>query len=154
MTVDTVLALLASQSAARLEAMEHALDEQIVDLASQKTLIDRALVEKGARTKATPSGSDEDTKPSKRRRTRGRRTGSSTILRDIFNETPNVVFQPAEVISEAHARGVASSAQAIRVQLRRLGEQGFLARGPEGRGWMLAMHPTDPEPLHDPPGQS
>jgi hypothetical protein len=137
MPANSVLELLAAQSAAKLQAMEHAIDEQIADLRSQRELVGRALTEKGVRPKTTPN-SNGDAKPSKRRKQRNSRTGSSSVIRQIFLEQPERVWMPIEVINKAHERGVSSTAQAIRVQLRRMGEQGFLERGPGGTGWRLA----------------
>jgi hypothetical protein len=136
MPANSVLQFLASQSAAKLQAMEHAIDEQIADLRSQRDLVGRALTEKGVRPKTTPNGNG-DAKPSKRRKQRNSRTGSSSVIRSIFLEQPERVWMPIEIINEAHERGVSSTAQAIRVQLRRMGEQGFLDRGPGGTGWRL-----------------
>jgi hypothetical protein len=135
MPANSVLELLATQSAAKLQAMEQAIDEQITDLRTQKDLIGRALTKKGVRPTVAPHA---DAKPPKRRRHRSSRTGSSSVIRQVVQEQPERIWMPIEIIQAAHERGVTSNAQSIRVALRRMGEQGFLARGPDGTGWKLA----------------
>jgi hypothetical protein len=135
MPPNSVLDLLSNLSATKLQAMERLIEDQIADLRSQKELVGRALTKKGARPRTTPNGTD--TKPTRRRR-QGGRTGSMAVLRDIVREQPDRVWMPIEIIGEAHERGVTSQDQAIRVALRRLGEQNFLQRGPDGTGWQLA----------------
>jgi hypothetical protein len=133
MPAQTVKQLLASQSAAKLQAMEQAIDEQIAALKLEKSWIGDALIEKGVRSKPARPES-----PKKERKRRTGRTGSSAIIREILREHPGRVWMPKEIIDAAHGRGVQSTDQAIRVALRRMGDQGFIERGPEGAGWKLA----------------
>ncbi len=134
MAANSVLELLAKQSATKLQAMEQSIDAQIADLKTQKELVGRALIEKGVRKPAPKS----DEKPPNHRKRRNTRTGSSTVIREIIREQPERVWMPREIIQAAHERNVSSKAQSIRVALRRMGEQGFLERGPDGEGWKLA----------------
>jgi hypothetical protein len=135
MPAQTVKGLLAAQSAAKLQAMEQAIDEQIAALKLEKSWIGDALIEKGVRSKPT---SRPEAAPKKERKARTARTGSSAVIREIVKEQPERIWMPKEIIDAAHERGVGSTAQAIRVALRRMGEQGFLDRGPDGSGWKLA----------------
>jgi hypothetical protein len=135
MPAQTVKELLAAQSAAKLQAMEEAIDGQIATLSLEKSWIGDALIEKGVRSK--PNGRPEAA-PKKERKGRTGRTGSSAVIREIVREQPERIWMPKEIIDAAHQRGVGSTDQAIRVALRRMGEQGFLQRGPDGSGWRLA----------------
>jgi hypothetical protein len=135
MPANSVLELLATQSAVKLQAMEQAIDEQIADLKAQKELVGRALTAKGVRPTPAPHA---DEKPPKRRKHRNGRTGSSSVIREVVQEQPGRVWMPIEIIRAAHERGVTSNAQSIRVALRRMGDQGFLKRGPNDEGWQYA----------------
>jgi hypothetical protein len=145
MAANSVLELLATQSAAKLQAMEQAIDEQVADLRTQKDLIGRALTKKGVRPTPAPSN---DEKPPKKRKHRNGRTGSSSIIRQVVQEAPDRIWMPIEIIRAAHERGVTSNAQSIRVALRRMGDQGFLTRGPNGQGWQLASASTNGSEAH------
>jgi hypothetical protein len=137
MLLETVSDFLAKQSKAKLEAMERGIGERIADLKAEQELVARALANKGViRPKTAPS--PIDAKPAKRRKHGGRSTGSANVLRAIVQEQPERVWQPIEIINEAHDRGVTSNNQSIRVALRRLYEQGFLRRGPGNTGWQFA----------------
>jgi hypothetical protein len=137
MAAKTVQDLLAAQSATKLQAMEQAIDEQIADLQTQKQWIGKALIDKGVRPKPS-SNPDSKPKKVKKGRSKSSRTGSSDVIRALLREQPSRVWMPREIIAAAQERGVTSTDQAIRVALRRMGEQGFLERGPGGEGWKLA----------------
>jgi hypothetical protein len=127
-----VLELLTTVSRAKLRTMQLDIDAKLRDLQTQRQWIDRALAAKGEEPLAAHgSGSQTPANP---------RTGTNAIIREILAERPGYVWTPAEIINQAQARGVTSSAQAIRVALRRMGEPptNLLARGPDGTGWRLA----------------
>jgi hypothetical protein len=136
MTVQTLPELLANQSAAKLQAMEEAIDEQIADLKLQKKWIGNALISKGVRPKPAAKADSKPSAAPKRSRKAASRNGSTDTIRAIFRENPESVLMPAQVIAIARERGASSTDQAIRVALRRMRDQGFLERGPDG--WKLA----------------
>lgn len=142
MAPNPVIQILAKQAAAKLEAMQKDIEAQIADLRTQARWIDRALVEKGVHPPSTPQNAAPQPKPApapapKRRGTK--RTGTAELIRTVVKERPEHVWKPAEIIRTAQERGATSSAQAIRVALRRMYTvDGFLERGPDGTGWRLA----------------
>lgn len=137
-TVQTLPDLLANQSAAKLQAMEEAIDDQIADLKQQKKWIGDALIRKGIRPRPTAKSEPKPPASPKRSRKPANRNNSTDIIRKIFRDSPGHVFMPADVIGIARERGASSTDQAIRVALRRMRDQGFLQRGPDGNGWKLA----------------
>ncbi|HSZ12819.1 MAG TPA: hypothetical protein VK790_02150 [Solirubrobacteraceae bacterium] len=143
MLPNPVIEVLAKLSAAKLEGMQKDIEAQIADLRTQARWVDRALVEKGvhppreeqngsSRPAATPS-------PTSIKRRGTKRTGTADLIRTVITERPEHVWTPAEVIRAVKDRGATSSAQAIRVALRRMHNvDHFLERGPDGTGWRLA----------------
>lgn len=116
--------------------MEQSIDEEIGDLQQQKKWIGAALIRKGVSVKAPTRQESASRKAPKA--SGGRKAGSTAIIKEIIAAQPDRVWMPAEVIDAAHAQGVGSTAQAIRVALRRMAKKGFLKRGPDDRGWILA----------------
>lgn len=138
-----VVELLAKQSVARLHAMQQDIRAQIQDLQLQAHWIERALAEKGE-VAPTPAAAVQAptafsvTRTSSPRRSKPKRGGTSEAIRRVLEGEPGRLWQPAEVAERVHALGIGSSSPAIRVALRRMGDEGFLTRGPDGTGWKLA----------------
>lgn len=147
--MEPVLELLVKQSASRLRDMDEQIDAQLADLRVQSAWIKRALAQK-----AGPSPSDirplPEAKPGAKRRRGSKR---DAILR-LLHTDPARVWLPSEVRDGLAGQGVQSTAEAVRVALRRMGEEGgTLVRGPDGNGWKLASNgevpastPTTPLP--------
>jgi hypothetical protein len=148
MAANTLIDELGKMSATKLQAIEEAIDMQIADLQTQKGLVTRVLIQKGVRAKPSASTPTAE-KPRRSAKQRGKKTGSTATIKEIITAEPERVWMPAEVIAAAHERGVGSTAQAIRVALRRMGEQGFLERGPTGDGWILAKSNGSPQGSFD-----
>jgi hypothetical protein len=127
-----VLELLTKLSRAKLRTMQLDIDAKLGDLQTQRQWIERALAAKGEDVSGAHSSSKQASA--------NPRNGTNAIIREILAERPGYVWTPAEIINQAQARGATSSAQAIRVALRRMGEPptSLLARGPDGTGWRLA----------------
>ncbi|MFT3865931.1 MAG: hypothetical protein QM729_16825 [Solirubrobacterales bacterium] len=147
MAATNIKDLLQDLSVAKLQKMDEAIDQQITELKTEKRWIADALTKKGA----APKSSKTETAPKKPRRpsTGGQKNGSAAILKEIVANEPERVWTPAEVIDAAHAQGVRSTANSIRVALRRMGANGFLERGPEGEGWTLARSNGSPQGSFD-----
>lgn len=124
--------------------MARSIDAQLADLQVEKEWIWDALAEKGV-----PKPSARETTQRKEPKSQGgRRTGSTAAIRGIISADPERLWMPKEVIDALHARGIESAPAAIRVALRRMGEKGFLVRGPDGEGWKLASNNgSEPESL-------
>lgn len=142
--------LLAKQSTARLQAMQREIQTQILDLQLQARWVSRALAGKHVPSPSAQENasheSDSGGSPQARRRVPG---STGDVIREIIN-APGRVWQPSEVVQEAHNRGLRASPPAIRVALRRLGNSNYLKRGPNGTGWQLASangsSPSEPPP--------
>src|SRR5213079_2183909 len=135
MAAENIKELLGSLSVAKLRTMDEALDRQIEERKTEKSWIADALAKKGA----APKSSRADNPPRKlqKMKTGGRNTGSAAAIRQIISAEPNRVWMPAEVIDAVLMQGVRSTPSSIRVALRRMGDKGFLERGPDGTGWTL-----------------
>ena len=141
MSNDPIIALLAKQSTAKLRAMQSDVQSQIQDLQLQAHWIGRAIADKQGSPPATPAGDSGTNGASPKRSANSQRRrvgGTSDALRAILQAEPGRVWQPAEIAEVAHAQGLRSSSAAIRVALRRMGDEHFLTRGPDGTGWQLA----------------
>jgi hypothetical protein len=134
MAAKNLTEFLATLSVAKLKAMDQSIDAEIDDLALQKKMIRNALAEKGVLKPTTR----ENAQRKEPKGQGGRKTGSAAAIREIISAEPERVWMPKEVIDALHARGVESAPASVRVALRRMGEKGFLARGPNGEGWKLA----------------
>lgn len=138
MANNPVVDLLAKQSTAKLRTMQSDIQQQINDLMLQAQWIKRAIEEKSG-TQTTVDAPTDAGPRLKRTAPKRRSTGTSAAIRQVIEGgDPERVWLPGEVVREVKARGVTSSAAAIRVALRRMGEDGLLARGPNGEGWKLA----------------
>ena len=139
MSVDPVVALLAKQSKNRLQAMQRQVREQIESLQAQDEMIAQALAEKG---EPRHNGHNGTTKP------QGQANNKRDIFKRIIASRPDHAWLPAEVRAALVAEGIESNSPAIRVMLRRMGEAGDIARGPDGNGWKLASaNGSTQEPL-------
>jgi hypothetical protein len=146
MPAENIKELLGRLSVANLRQMDEALDRQIEDLKTEKAWIAEALTKKGA----TPKSSRTETAPKKPQRSKGgRSTGSAAAIKQTIEADPDRVWMPAEVIDAVLAAGVRSTPNSIRVALRRMGEKGFLERGPDGDGWTLAKSNGSPQGTFD-----
>jgi hypothetical protein len=136
MASNPVVDLLAKQSTAKLRTMQGDIQQQINDLMLQAQWIKRAIEEKGGTRTTADVPADAESRLTAPIR---RNTGTNAAIRQVIEGgDPERVWLPGEVVREVKARGITSSAAAIRVALRRMGEGGLLARGPNGEGWKLA----------------
>lgn len=129
--------MLAKQSAARLRDMDEKLSGQIVDLQVQQTWIRRALEEKGVTPPELAPSPGNATNGSPTRGKRKRSNKRSAIMKVLLTK-PSAVWLPSEVREGLLTQGIDSSVEAVRVTLRRMGEDGELVRPPDGNGWQLA----------------
>lgn len=128
MSLDPVVALLAKQSVTRLREMESEIRHQIDSLRFQHDLVHRAL-----QGKAQPSVV-EPVRPSRSEAQPQR--GKRANFREVLNTRPEHEWLPAEVRAELIERGVEVSSAAVRVMLRRMGENHEVVR--TERGWKLS----------------
>lgn len=144
MAANPVIELLAKQSVARLRDMEKDIGAQIEDLTVQRVWVQRALAEKGASpinaAEAPTAVSTNGGRP-KRKRSNKRQAITQVLLTD-----PGRVWLPSEVRDALLAQGVDSTAAAVRVTLRRMGDDGELERPTDGYGWKLADPNLAPGP--------
>lgn len=147
MAANNIKELLGRLSVANLQQMDEALDRQIEERQTEKAWIAEALADKGV-TPKTPR-SDPTPKKSSRRAKGGNGAGSAAAIKEIFENEPDRVFMPAEVIDGVLAKGINSTANSIRVALRRFGDKGFLERGPDGNGWTRAKSNGSPQGTFD-----
>lgn len=146
MAAENIKELLGSLSVAKLRKMDEAIDRQIEERKTEKSWIADALAKKGA----APKSSRADNPPGKpQKSSTGRSTGSAAAIRQIITAEPDRVWMPAEVIDAVLTQGVRSTPNSIRVALRRMGEKGFLMRGPDGTGWTLAKSNGSPQGSFD-----
>lgn len=142
MAAENIKELLGSLSVAKLRKMDEAIDRQIAERKTEKSWIADALAKKGA----APKSSRAETPPRKPQQpNKGRATGSAAAIKRIIAAEPDRVWMPAEVIDAVLTQGVSSTPNSIRVALRRMGEKGFLERGPDGTGWTLAKSNDPPQ---------
>ncbi len=143
MTPNPVIELLAKQSTSRLRDMDKQIGEQIEDLRVQHDWVLRALAEKGvsATPAPAPSVSNGNGERPKRKRSNKRQAITQVLLTD-----PGRVWLPSEVRDALLAQGVDSTAAAVRVTLRRMGDDGELERPSDGNGWKLADPNLAPDP--------
>lgn len=125
-----VVELLTKQSRARLREMDTQITAQIEDLRVQSAWIKRALAEKGEGDDTTGG---VPAVAAKRRRGQTREAIMSVIVAD-----PERVWLPNEVRKGLLERGIDMKVEALRVALRRMGDDNELVRGPDGNGWKLA----------------
>ena len=137
MDMTPIVALLAKQSTKQLRDMEHEIQEQLVTLRLQHDLIQAALTAK----MLTPAG-ERDTRVAP-----DRRGGRREIYLEIMSERPNHDWTPAEILAELTRRGLPSNGAAVRVMLRRMGEDGRIQRTPHG--WKLESGDPSPEGATD-----
>ena len=126
MDMTPVVALLAKQSAKQLRDMQHEIVDQINTLRVQHDLIEAALT---AKMQTLDGGRDARTAPD-------RRGGRREIYLEIMGERPNHDWTPNEIMTELTRRGLPSKGAAVRVMLRRMGEDGRARR--TAQGWRLA----------------
>lgn len=146
MAAENIKELLGSLSVAKLRTMDEALDRQIAERKTEKSWIADALAKKGAGPKLSRADSPPG-QPQKKRT--GQNTGSAAVIRQVISAEPDRVWMPAEVIDAVLTQGVRSTPNSIRVALRRMGEKGFLERGPDGTGWTLAKSNGSSQGLFD-----
>jgi hypothetical protein len=147
MAAENIKELLGSLSVAKLRAMDEALDRQIAERKTEKSWIADALAKKGAAPKS--SRTDSPARKPQKVRAGGQNTGSAAAIRQIISAEPDRVWMPAEVIDAVLMQGVRSTPSSIRVALRRMGDKGFLERGPDGTGWTLAKSNGAPQGSFD-----
>ena len=135
MPVDPVVEVLAKQSASRLREIGAQIDAQIEDLRVQGAWIKRAIDHKvGAGTSPAPRADDgATTKPAKRTRSSKR-----DLIKKIMQTDPARTWLPSEVRDALTTQGVESTAAAVRVALRRMGDDNEVVRPDDGNGWILA----------------
>lgn len=138
--LDPVVALLAKQSAKSLREMDEAIAGQIEDLATQRAWIRRALAEKGVdlTTDTAESGklsarvNGNGAKP-------GRKRGDKRqAISQLMHSDPERVWMPSEIREGLAAQGIDVTVAAVRVTMRRMGDDGELVRPDDGNGWLLA----------------
>jgi hypothetical protein len=152
MAAENIKQLLGRLSVANLRQMDEALDRQIEEVKLEKTWIAEALTQKGAAPKTSRSESAPKKQP--QRSKGGRGTGSAAAIRQVIKAEPDRLWAPAEVIDAVLAQGVRSTPNSIRVALRRMGEKGFLERGPDGEGWTLAKSNGSPQGSLEPTSET
>jgi hypothetical protein len=135
MPAENIKELLGTLSAAKLRKMDEALDRQISERQTEKEWITEVLAKKSG---GSASSRIEEAARRGSAFARSPKNGTAETIREIIREQPGRVWMPRDIIEAAHGRGVASTPQAIRVALRRMGEKGFVVRGPDGEGWALA----------------
>lgn len=150
---DPVTALLTKQSVARLRDMEREIASQLSDLQTQQVWVQRALAEKGA-SPASASSTDTPGTSSNGNRPKRKRSNKRQAITQVLLTDPARVWLPSEVRDALAAQGIDSTAAAVRVTLRRMGDDGELERPPDGNGWTLAnpflnppSSPSAPEEL-------
>jgi hypothetical protein len=133
--MDPVVELLAKQSASRLREMGAQIETQIEDLRVQGAWIQRAIEHKlGTGTSSTPAA-DEDTPTRTAKRTRSSKRDQ---IKKIMQTDPARTWLPSEVRDILTTQGVESTAAAVRVALRRMGDDNEVVRPDDGNGWILA----------------
>lgn len=147
MPAENIKELLSRLSVANLQQMDEALDRQVEDLKTEKAWIAEAMTKKGVTPKSPRS--EQAPKKTPRKAKGGRSTGSAAAIKQIFEDQPDRVLMPAEVIDAVLAKGISSTPNSIRVALRRFGEKGFLERGPDGDGWTRAKSNGSPQGTFD-----
>jgi hypothetical protein len=143
--LDPVVTLLAKQSAKSLREMDDAITGQIDDLATQRAWIRRALAEKGI----GPEGDAETDKPSAPTNGNGARPGRKRgdkrhAITELMQTDAGRVWLPSEIREGLAARGMDVTVAAVRVTMRRMGDDGELVRPDDGNGWLLATTGATP----------
>lgn len=133
MPVDPVVELLAKQTAARLRDMAAQIDTQISDLRVQRAWIDRAL-----EVKQPSTASSERTATTSKSTTKSRRSSKRDAIKALMQTDPDRTWLPSEVRDGLAARDIESTAGAVRVALRRMGDDHEVVRPDDGHGWKLA----------------
>lgn len=151
--VDPVVELLAKQSVARLREMDAQIEAQIADLSVQGTWVKRALAEKGQ--EVPPATTTNGVEPERVKRRRGSKRDA---IIELMQTDPGRVWLPSQVRAGLLERNIDSTVEAIRVALRRMGDDHELERGDDGNGWKLAstngavQQPLEEAPSLEPEG--
>jgi hypothetical protein len=138
MADDPIVQLLAKQSAARLRDMDATLSGQITDLQVQQVWVRRALEEKGVTPPTTSPATSEATHGENGSRAKRKRSNKREAIMKVLMTNPNRVWLPSAVKEGLLAEGIDSSVEAVRVTLRRMGDDKELVRPEDGNGWMVA----------------
>lgn len=147
MAEDPVIDLLAKQSAARLRDMDATVSKKIGDLLVQQAWVRRALEAKGVAVPPREAPSNGNGARAKRKRSNKR-----NAIMNILVSDPDRVWLPSEVRERLLAEGIDSSVEAVRVTLRRMGEDDELERPPDGNGWKLSDSTTHQHTSTEPEG--
>ena len=138
--------LLAKQSAARLREMEAQLRSQMDDLRVQAEWVARALVVKGQTTADAPPSTGHKPVPSPsggvNAVVRRRRSNKRGAIRALMETRPDHTWLPSEVRDGLATQGIETTADSLRVAMRRMAEEGLLERSETGHGWRLAGDDT------------
>lgn len=111
------------------------IETQIDDLRVQGAWIQRAIDHKlGTGTSSAPAA-DGDTPTKTAKRTR---SSKRDLIKTIMHTDPGHTWLPSEVRDKLAAQGVESTAAAVRVALRRMGDDHEVVRPDDGNGWILA----------------
>jgi len=112
------------------------IETQIADLRVQGVWIQRAIDHKlGTGTSAAPATDRGVDAPTAAKRTR---SSKRNLIKAIMRTDPGRTWLPSEVRDTLAAQGVESTAAAVRVALRRMGDDNEVVRPDDGNGWILA----------------
>lgn len=109
------------------------IEQHIESLRVQRDLIEVALRDKAP---TMPNGGASDPAASARKSQSPRPQGRRGTVREILHTRPDHEWLPAEVRTELLQRGAEATSAAVRVMLRRMGEDGEIVR--MEHGWKLA----------------
>jgi hypothetical protein len=145
MSENPVVALLATQSTKRLREMDNAIAEQLADLNAQRVWVRRALSSKGASLDAEPEAGTPSAHNGNGKRPGRKRGSKREAIVELMRTDPRRVWLPSEVRASLEQQGIDVTVEAVRVTLRRMGDDNELVRPEDGNGWMLAPDPLSSE---------
>jgi len=144
---DPLVSLLARQSAKSLREMDESIGGQLEDLTTQRTWVRRALAAKGVELEPEAARAAPSATSNGNGKRPGRKRGSKrgAILQIMRNDhDPERIWLPSEVREALERMGIDVTVEAVRVTLRRMGEDQELVRPADGNGWKLAPGVSSP----------
>lgn len=117
--------------------MDSKLSEKIADLQVQQAWVRRALADKGVAPASSAPPQTPENGNGDGGRTR-KRSNKRKVIMEVVSSEADRVWLPSEVRDHLLARGIDTTAAAVRVTLRRMGDDKELVRPEDGNGWMVA----------------